>query len=147
MRVVTHARGFTLIELMIVLAIMGILAAIAVPNYTEYVTRGKITDATSTLSNLRVQMEQYYQDNRNYGAAACGVTMPAASRYFTFTCAWGASGNNQTYLLTATGSGGGMTGFAFTLDDANGKATTAVPSGWTQPSPNTCWVMRKGGGC
>ena len=146
MRSRNSLRGFTLIEMMVVVAIIGILAAIAVPMDGEYVIRGKIAEATSALSNLRVQMEQFYQDNRNYGAAACGVTMPTG-KYFTYTCAWGTSGNNQTYLLTATGSGGGMNGFAFTVDEANTQATTAVPAGWAQPNPNNCWVMKKSGGC
>ncbi|MGH8742788.1 MAG: type IV pilin protein, partial [Burkholderiales bacterium] len=59
-------NGFTLIELMTVVAVLAILAVIAVPAYNDYVTRGKIPEATSNLADLRVKMEQWYQDNRNY---------------------------------------------------------------------------------
>ena len=67
-------RGFTLIELLIAIAIMGFLAAIALPEYREYVQRSRIIDATSRLSDLRVRMEQAFMDFRAYdNAGACRV--------------------------------------------------------------------------
>ena len=53
-------RGFTLIELMVVVAIVAILAVVAMPAYTDYIVRGKIPDATSRLSAMQVQMEQFF---------------------------------------------------------------------------------------
>jgi len=75
-------HGFTLIELMITIAIIGILSAIALPAYNEYVIRGKIVEATATLAGHRVKMEQFFQDNRTYvGACAAGTvaTTPPAT--------------------------------------------------------------------
>ena len=67
--------GFTLIEVMITVAIVAILAAIAVPSYNEYVQRARITEATSNLSDMRNKMEQYFQDNRTWTPG--GGTHPA----------------------------------------------------------------------
>ena len=53
-----------MIEVMIVVAIVAILAAIALPNYSDYVKRGKIIEATSGLSDMRTRYEQFYLDNR-----------------------------------------------------------------------------------
>jgi len=146
------SAGFTLIEVMIVVVIIGILAAVAVPSYRDYITRSKITEATATLANLRIRMEQYYQDNRNYGttATACPaqVTMPTAPaiRYFAYTCGWGAVGTTQGYTLTATGVvAEGMSGFTYTLTQSNVRATTAAPTGWT--TSTNCWVTKKDGSC
>jgi len=142
-------KGFTLVELMIAVVIVSILAAIALPAYSNYVTRGKIPEATSNLSGTRVQLEQYYQDNRSYGSTAgnCGVAMPAAPKVtnFTFSCNWGAGGTNQTYLITATGIGS-MAGFTYTIDNGNNKQTTAAPAGWG-PTSTTCWITKQGGAC
>ena len=146
-------NGLTLIELMVVVAVVAILSVIALPAYTDYVTRGKIPEATSNLADLRVKMEQWYQDNRNYqnaAATACGVAMPAAPvvKYFTFTCA--NPGGNQFFTLTATGIVS-MDGFVYTITESNAKATTitagskAAKAGWTGNA--TCWVIRKGGSC
>jgi type IV pilus assembly protein PilE len=144
-------RGVTLIELLIVVALIGVLGAIALPAYQDYVIRGKLTDAQATLSSTRVRMEQYYQDNKSYptwcgGAAGLAAfTAPANSNYFTYTCAAGATAG-QNYTMTATGIAGAGTGsFVYTLTEANVRATTGVPTGWT--SSATCWVMRKNGSC
>lgn len=134
-------QGFTLIELMIVVAIVAILGAVAMPAYNDYVVRGKIPDATSNLATKRVQLEQFFQDNRTYvGAAACTADS-TSSQYFDFSCAVQAA---SAYTLQAVGKGS-MGGFTYTINEANVKATTAVPAGWT--SNATCWVTKKGGSC
>ena len=130
--------GFTLLELMIVVGLIAVLASIAMPAYTDYVTRSKIADATSALAQGQVAMEQYFQDNRTYAGGPC----PAATPYFGFGCAADAN----TFTITATGtSTGGTSGFVYTIDQAGAKATTGVASGWT--SNASCWVTRKDGGC
>ena len=55
-----RARGFTLIELMVTVAIAAILASVSIPMYRDYVLRSRIIDATSKLSDFRVRMEQYF---------------------------------------------------------------------------------------
>jgi type IV pilus assembly protein PilE len=140
-----HA-GFTLIELMITIVIIGILAAIAMPSYRDYVTRGKLTEAYSQLADMRVKMEQYFQDNRTYvGACAAGTTapLPSGMRYFTYACS---NLSATTFTVTATGvTAEGTGGFTFTIDQNNAKATTSVPAGWT--SNASCWVRAKDGSC
>ncbi|HMG58235.1 MAG TPA: type IV pilin protein, partial [Burkholderiales bacterium] len=87
--------GFTLIELMVTVAIIAVLAAIAVPNYTDYVKRGKLQEATSNLLAMRTKMEQYFQDNRSYTTPGAPVLAPCTAgssvpipplKYFTITC-------------------------------------------------------------
>lgn len=140
-----HA-GFTLIEVMITVAIIGILAAVALPAYKDYMTRGKIPDATSTLAVKRTQIEQFFLDNRSYLDAAnnpppaCNADT-TTSKNFDFSCS---AVTATTYTLQAVGKGS-MTGFTFEINQSNAKKTSQVPGGWT--SNNTCWVVRKSGDC
>ncbi len=66
---------------------MAILAAIALPNYADYVTRGKITEATTGLSDMRQRYEQFFLDTRSYlnGCATVGPLVPPASRILPST--------------------------------------------------------------
>ena len=111
-----RARGFTLIEVMITVAIVAILSSIALPAYFDYVRRGQLPEAFSNLSDYRVKLEQYYQDNRNYGAAACADVagaptwanfQPAGAKYFGFGCA-----RSQSAGVTAAGGTGTSAGAA-----------------------------------
>jgi type IV pilus assembly protein PilE len=143
--------GFTLIELLIALVVVGILTTIALPSYREYLIRAKIPEATTALSTARVQLEQYYQDNRNYGSTAttCGVAPPTATTSFTYSCNAGAGGTNQTFTITATGIGS-TNGFVYTINESGARQTTGLPAGWGSASPSSpiaCWVTKKGGGC
>src|SRR4249920_1558042 len=61
--------GYTMIEVMVTVVIVGILAAIALPSYSDYVQRGKISEAVANLSDMRTRLEQFYLDNRAYPAA------------------------------------------------------------------------------
>lgn len=138
--------GFTLIEVMIVVAIVGILSAIALPAYRNYIIRGRIPEATSSLSATQVQMEQWFQDNRTYQSGtttSCGVAMPTNTSYFTLTCT---APTTTTYLITATGTGS-MAGFVYTIDE-NAAKTSAITAGsnWSATS-NTCWITNTGGAC
>ena len=140
-----RSRGFTLIELMIAVAIIAILAAIAIPSYAEYVRRGRITEAVSALSGMRVKMEQYFQDNRTYvGACVAGTVAPAPTDTANFTYACGGLGAT-TYVVTATGQGG-LAGYAYSINQSNVRSTVmTAPSTW--PSNAACWVLKKDGSC
>lgn len=136
--------GFTLIEVLMVVAIIGILTAIAVPAYNDYTNRGKFAEAAAHLSGQRVRMEQFYQDNRNYGVGTtCGITIPA-TKYFSYACVL--DGGDQAYTITATGLAA-LSAFSFTIDQSNARTTSAVPADWKQPTPNNCWVRKKNGSC
>jgi len=127
-----RSRGFSLIELMIVIAIAAILLSVAVPSYREYLRRGAVAEAISTLSGGRVVAEQYFLDNRTYVDAPC----PGNTPRFTIACEF----NAGDYTITATGFDNLAT-FVFTIDEANVR-TTAGPWG-----SGNCWISRKGDGC
>jgi type IV pilus assembly protein PilE len=129
-----YAKGFSLIELMTVVAVIAILSTIVLPAYGDYVKRGKLVDASTQLSDGRVKMEQFFQDNRTYVGGPC----PATSKFFTFTCE---NLSNSTYTLVARGKDT-VTGFDYQIDQNNAKAST-TPWG----DGGTCWVMRKGDAC
>lgn len=137
-------KGFSLIELMIVVVIIGILASLAIPAYSDYVVRSKIPDATSALAAKRVSLEQFYQDNRTYlGATACNADS-VTSKYFVFTCPVQTA---NTYTLEAEGTDS-MQQFVYTIDQSNIKLTTDAPAGWAAATmPATCWITKKGGAC
>lgn len=135
-------EGFTLIELLVVLAIIGILASIAVPAYQDYVLRGRIPQATAALAAKRIQMEQFFQDNRTYAAAPACNEDNTTSQYFTFSCS--GTPDETSYTLQAVGKGS-MTGFTYTVNQSNTKASTINAAGWTGSA--SCWVTKKGGVC
>lgn len=137
------SRGFTLIELMIALAILAILASIAVPAYNEYAMRARISEATGALANKRSRMESFYDNASPHtyvGAPECDADT-TTSRYFTFSCS-DVGANNYTLQAVGTGI---VSGFTFTINQSNEKATTSAPSGWTANS--SCWIGNKAGSC
>ena len=142
-------RGFTLLELMITLVVIAVLTAIALPSYTSYVTRGKVPGATSNLAAKRVQMEQYFMDNRTYvGAPACNNDT-TSSKHFTFSCTGAGAPTATTYIITAAGIGT-MAGFTYTVDQGNNQTSSfaaPAPSSWVPATPNNCWVTKPGGVC
>ncbi|MDO9236718.1 MAG: type IV pilin protein [Aquabacterium sp.] len=141
------ATGFTLIEVMIVVAIIAILASVALPAYSDYIRRGQIQEAFTNLSSYRIRLEQFYQDNRNFGdATTCGGAAAAALtandlrgevRFFTYSCTPTNAGQN--YTVTATGSTGMATGHVYTVNQ-NGDRTTTQFKGSTQSPAATCWL-------
>jgi type IV pilus assembly protein PilE len=146
--------GFTMIELMITVAIVAILAAIAYPSYRNYVLRGQIVNATDGLSAVSANMERYFQDNRQYNSVTPGV-QPASPcdtlvfpsityGSFNLTCTVG-NAQAATFQITATGSGS-TAGFVYTIDQAGDRTSTVgapAPSVWQLSCPSS-WETREG---
>jgi type IV pilus assembly protein PilE len=144
------AGGFTLIELMIVVAILAVLAAIALPSYSDYIQRSKISEAISNLSDMRTRMEQFYLDNRTFptacvttGTTTTKLNLPPAQKYFAVTCS---NLTATTYTVTATGkpAEGMSSAFVYTINEGNVR-TSNGPSG--QYHNTSCWAIRKNGDC
>lgn len=107
--------GFTLIELMIVVAIIGIIAAIAYPSYSDHVDRARRSDAQGALMGLAAAMERHYASNNSYQEAASGGGDTGAPAIYPDEAPL--DGNNKYYDLTIQAA------------DATSFTLRAVPKG------------------
>lgn len=129
-------QGFTLVELMIVVVIIGIIASVAIPNYQDYVRRARAVDATSTLADMRIRMEQFYQDNRTYVGGPCAAPATANTAFFGFSCPAGQP-TLTTYIITAQGTGN-MSTYSYSVNERNAKSSSLNAA---------CWAVRSDGNC
>jgi prepilin-type N-terminal cleavage/methylation domain-containing protein len=143
------AGGFTLIEVMITVAIIGILAAVAYPSYRDSLVRGALVDGTNGLSAVRAQMERHYQDNRSYATVGtfttpCAAGADSARTFGNFIVSCSGTPTATAFTAQAVGSGP-ASGFTYTMNELDVRATTAAPTGY-----NTCaskWLTKKGATC
>lgn len=133
-----NEAGVTLIELMVVVAIVAILASIAVPSYRRYVLRTNRTDAVRGLTLNAQIMQRCYSQNFTFNLAACTGPLALVSANGNYNLAFGNLTNN-TYTLTATPQGSQVadtTCASFTLDQTGRQ--TAVDTGAVDQSL-ICW--------
>ena len=93
-------QGFTLIELMIVVAIIGILAAVAIPAYQDYIARAQVSEAVSMLGSGKTPLAEYFADKGTWPGAASSVMGNTTGKYLQSIGLNNASG--QTVALSAT---------------------------------------------
>lgn len=136
-----YTAGFTLIELMIAVAVFGILTTLALGAYGRYVLSSKLTESFSMLNEYRLKMEQLKQNSRSYAeplnTSICGV--PAtAGKYFDFTCVPAAFG--KQFTATASNKGGVGMGnaadYSYTIDEMGLKNTLTFAGA---AGPNGIW--------
>lgn len=129
--------GFTLIELMIAVAIVGILAAVAYPSYQDHLRKGRRASAQTFMMDVANRQQQYLLDARNYAAGSAALTtlnlsVPTdVSRFYTITVTPEAPATPPSFTITATpiaGSAQAADG-ALTLDDLGAKTRNGQP-GW-----------------
>ena len=147
-----RGHGFTLIEVMITVAIIGILAAVALPSYRDYVLRGQVVDATSGLSAMRADMERHFQDNRTYASVGatfitpCAVTPESKRKVGSFTLSCDGDPTATAFKLQAVGNGT-TNGFTYKVDQTNTRSSAAPSSsGWTTTC-DSAWILKKGQAC
>lgn len=132
--------GFTLIELMIVVVIAGVLAAIAVPAYTDYILRGKIAEGTEALAEAKVRMEQVYSSNRTYQPAGSCPDLSALFSSTSFTAAFTVC-SDTTFTIKASGSASkGTAGYWYSIDQTGAKQSLTPSVGGAV----NCWLKGKG---
>ena len=125
-KLLTSKKGFTLIELMIVVAIIGILAAIAIPNFMNYQCKAKQSEAKTALGSVRTLQEAYRAEFDNYGASTAAIGFsPSGNTRYTIAVSGSA---DDTFTATATGGKGTVAGDIWTIDE----------SGTLTNSTNTC---------
>ena len=140
-------RGFTLIELMITVAIVAILAAIAYPAYTDYVTRARRADAKTVLSEANQWMQRYFSNNFRFTIASGAVTpLPASlqespidsgEKYYDIVPAL-VGADPRTFLLTATPKGSQAGDGMLTIDNLGNKGWDKNNNG-TIDANEGCW--------
>ena len=131
------SSGFTLIELMIVTAIIAILAAVSLGFYGNYVTRAARTDARTALTSTAASLEKCRSIYGAYNHASCNVTFPVTSDEAYYSIAQPAAANlaASTFTLIATPMGRQL---ADTECDGLSLTNTGLKSG-TGTDPTKCW--------
>lgn len=132
--------GFTLIELMVTVAVVAVLASITYPSFAGFVVRSKVPSGLVALTVLSMRMEQVYQDTGRYGAGGCGAT-PGPVKDFEISCTLTSDG--QGFTATATGQGM-LRGYRYAIDNDSRKTTLAHPNG---VPATACWTIKGGASC
>lgn len=112
-------QGFTLIELMIVVAIIGILAAVAIPSYQDYTARAQVTEAVSLTAAFKTGLAEYYADSGTYPTNLTAIGTTTSGKYVA-SMVVSSSGGAVTVLATmATGVNPGIKGSTLELSSAD----------------------------
>lgn len=141
-------QGFSLIELLVVLVIVGILVTFGYPSYKDYITNARRSDGQSALLDLASRLEQYYSENHTYATATIGTgNATDVSSNNTSPENWYilsiANATSSSYTLHATPTGIQGTNDTrcqtLTLDSLGVKNIVAGPAGSPTGSPADCW--------
>jgi len=140
-------KGFTLIELMIVVAIIGILAAVAIPAYQDYIARSQVSEAVSLLGSGKTPLAEFFADKGTWPSAAAaadgGVMGNVAGKYTSAITITAGAGTTTPITLTArmkdAGINTSITGKTLTLSSTDGKSwSCAVGTISAQYVPASC---------
>jgi type IV pilus assembly protein PilE len=133
----TTSRGFTLVELSVVLAVALVTMAVALPGYSAQVRKSRAMPALMELSVTGIRMEKAFQRNHQYGAGGKCTVSDAEVEHFSMHCSL--SGDGRGYTLDAVGHGP-MAGYHYRTDEKGRQQTISLPqAGDAATAPLPCW--------